>query len=34
MDFNTLAEHSPVNREKRAAVLSVVIQEFENKFQD
>ena len=31
--YDTLAKHSPVNRGKRAAVLSVVIKEPENSFQ-
>ena len=31
--FDTLAEDSPVNREKYAVVLSVLIKEFENRFQ-
>lgn len=34
MDFDTLAEHGPVNREKYAAPPSAVINEFENRFQD
>ena len=34
MHLNTLAEHSPVNSKKYAAVLSVLIKEFENRFQD
>lgn len=34
MDFDTLAEHSPVNTEKYAAVFSVLIKEFENWFQN
>jgi len=33
MHFGTLAEHSPVNTEKYAAVLSVVTQRFEDRFQ-
>lgn len=34
MDLDTLAEHSPVKCRKYIAVLSVLIQEFENGFQD
>ena len=34
MHFDVLAKHSPVNSEKYAAVLSVLIKEFENRFQD
>ena len=34
MEFNTLAKYSPVNSEKYAAVLSVVIKEYGNRFQD
>ena len=34
MPFDTLAEHSPVNSEKHAAMLSILIKEFENRFQD
>jgi len=33
MHFDTLAKHSPVNCEKYAAVLAVLIKELENKFQ-
>jgi len=32
--FDTLAKHSPVNSKKYAAVPSVLIKEFENRFQD
>ena len=32
--FDTLARHAPVNSKKYAAVLSVLIKEFENRFQD
>lgn len=32
--FDTLVKHSPENREKYATVLSILIQEFENRFQD
>ena len=32
--FDTLAKHSPVNSEKGAAMLSVLIKEFENRSQD
>ena len=34
MPFDTLAEHSPVNSEKHAAMLCILIKEFENRFQD
>ncbi len=34
MHFDVLAKHSPVNSEKYAAVLSILIKEFENRFQD
>jgi len=34
MHFDTLAKHSPVNSEKYASLLSVLIKEIENKFQD
>jgi len=34
MHFDTLHNHSPVNSKKYAAVLSVLIKEFENRFQD
>jgi len=34
MGSETVAKHSFVNREKCAAVLSVVIKDFENRFQD
>ena len=34
MHFDTLAEHSPVNSRKYAALPFNVIQEFENRFQD
>jgi len=34
MDFGTLAERSLVNSKKYAAVLAIVIKEFENRFQD
>ena len=34
MDFEVLFKHSPVKREKYAAVLSILIKEFENRFQD
>ena len=34
MHFNTLAKHSHVNREKNAALLFSLIQDFENRFQD
>ena len=33
MHFDTLPKHSPVYREKYAAVLSVLIRGFENRFQ-
>lgn len=33
MDFDTLAKRSPVNTEKYAAVLSIVTQRFEDRFQ-
>lgn len=32
VQFDTLIRHSPVKSDKYAAVLSVVIKEFENKF--
>lgn len=31
VQFGTLAKHTPVNSEKRVAVLSVLIQECENR---
>ena len=34
MHFDTVAEHNPVNSEKYAAILSTLIKEFENRFQD
>ena len=34
VDFDALAKHSPVNGEKYAAVLSIVIKKSENRFQD
>ena len=34
MDFYALAKHSPVKSKKQAAVLSVLIKEFENRSQD
>lgn len=34
MVFDTLAKHSPVGSKKHAAVPSVLIEEFENRFQD
>lgn len=34
MDFYALAKHSPVKSKKQAAVLSVLIKEFENSLQD
>lgn len=34
MHFDALAECSPVNGEKYAAVLPIVIKKFENRFQD
>lgn len=34
VDFDTLAEHSPVNLKKYAAMPSVLIQKLENRFQD
>jgi len=34
MQFDIFAKHSPVNSEKNVSVLSVVIKEFENRFQD
>jgi len=34
MDFDSLAEHSPVNSEEYAAVLSILIKVFESKFQN
>lgn len=34
MDFDTLATHRPVNCKKYSAVPSVLIKEFENRFQD
>ena len=34
MHFDTLAKHSPVNSKKCAAVLFLLIKEFENRFQD
>ena len=34
MDFDILTEHCPVNSKKYAAVFSIVIKEFENRFQD
>ena len=33
MHFDTLAKHYPVNSEKYAAVLSILIKKFENRFQ-
>ena len=33
MHFDTLAKHSPVNTEKYAAVLSILMNKFENRFQ-
>jgi len=32
--FDTLAKHSPVNSRKYAAMLSILIKQFENRFQD
>ena len=34
MDFDTLAEHRPVNSKKIAAALSILIKESENRIQD
>lgn len=34
MHFDMLAKHSPVNSEKYAALLSVLMKEFENRLQD
>jgi len=34
MQFDTLAKHIPVNSEKYAALPSILIKEFENRFQD
>lgn len=34
MHFDILVKHNPVNREKYAAVLSILIKKFEKKFQD
>lgn len=34
MAFDTLAKHSTVNSKKHAAVPSVLVEEFENRFQD
>ena len=34
VQLETLAKHSPVNSEKYAAMLSILIKEFENRFQD
>ena len=34
MHFDTLAKHSPVNREKYAATLSVLVKKFDNRVQD
>ena len=34
MHFDTVAKHGPVNNGKYAATLSVLIKEFENRFQD
>lgn len=34
MHFDTLAEHSPVNSKMYAALLSILIKEFKNRFQD
>lgn len=34
MVFDTLVKHSPVGSKKHAAVPSVLIEEFENRFQD
>jgi len=34
MHFDTLAKHTSVNAEKYTALLSVLIKEFENRFQD
>lgn len=34
MEFNTLAKNSPVNSEKYTGVLSVLIKECANRFQD
>ena len=34
MPFHTIAKHSPANSEKYAAVLCILIKEFENGFQD
>jgi len=34
MHFDTLPKHRPVNNEKYAALLSVLVWEFENRFQD
>ena len=34
MDFDTLAKNSSVNSKEHEAVLSVLLMEFENRFQD
>jgi len=34
MSFDTLDRHSPVNSEKYAAVLSILIKQFKHSFQD
>ena len=34
MHFETSAKHGPVNSEKYAALLSILMREFENEFQD
>lgn len=34
MYFDALAKCSPVNRDKHAALLSVLIKEFKNRFED
>lgn len=34
MHFYTLAKHSPVNSEKYAVMLCILVKEFENKFQE
>lgn len=34
MNFDTLDKHSPMNSKKYAPVLSVLIKEFENGFQE
>jgi len=34
MEFDRLAKHSPVNSNKYAAVVSILVKEFENGFQD